>query len=132
MGRMTKQADEMAVYVVDDHDAVRWALVMALRAAPDVRVVGDAADADQALAEIAQRQPNVVLIETKRHDGRGLDLVEQIAQSAPAPRVVVLTSYPSEWEWWMAQRAGAVEYLLKDISATGLLDAVRALFTRPE
>ena len=64
------------IYIVDDHDDVRQALVARLSSAPDVLLLGETADVEVAQAEIESRRPDVVLVEIKRADGRGRDVVE--------------------------------------------------------
>jgi len=101
-----------------------------LCSASGILVVGETADAEDGLLEVQALRPDVVLVETKRADGRGLEIVSWIAQCGLSAKVVVLTSYPSEWERWAAQRAGASLYLLKDIGSPSLVEQIRAV-TRP-
>lgn len=113
------------VLIVDDHAEVREALKYRLGFAPDMAVVGDVAEAEAAIAMTRNLRPDVVLIESKRADGRGLELINWIAESGLGSVVVVLTSYPSEWERWAAHRAGAVNYLLKEIDSSLLIERIR-------
>jgi len=113
------------LFVIDDHDAVREALVVRLCTAPGVLIVGDAPATKAALEEINALRPDVVLIETKCANGGGLELVHCIAHGPSGARAIVLTSYPSEWERWAVRRAGAVGYLLKDLGAAPLLEYIR-------
>jgi len=111
----------ITVYVVDDHEFVRQALVVRLCLSPGVLVVGETGEVATAIEEINALQPAVALVEPKRSDGRGLQLIDEIAHAPAHTQVLALTSYPSEWEEWAAHRAGASDYLLKDISSTELL-----------
>ena len=120
----------LKVYLIDDHDAVREALMVRLCSASGILVVGETADAEDGLLEVRALRPDVVIVETKRADGRGLEIVSWIAQCGLGAKVVVLTSYPSEWERWAAHRAGASLYLLKDIGSPSLVEQIRAV-TRP-
>lgn len=113
------------IVIVDDHVEVRQALRYRLGSAPDITVVGDVAEAEVAVNLVRTVRPDVVLVETKRTDGRGLELISWIAESGLGTVVVVLTSYPSEWERWAAHRAGAVNYLLKDIDSCVLIERIR-------
>lgn len=113
--------------IIDDHPEVRHALVVRLNSAPDVAVVGEIADAEEALQQAETLQPDVVLVETKRADGRGLELLGRLTHSFAGLKIVVLTSYLSEWEQWAAFRAGALRYLLKDIDTAQLLEQIRAV-----
>jgi DNA-binding NarL/FixJ family response regulator len=117
---------QLRILIIDDHDDVRRALTARLNSAPEMTVVGETADAEDGLLKTRTLRPDVVLVETKRADGRGLEIVSWIAQSGIGARVVVLTSYPSEWERWAAHRAGAARYLLKDIGSPLLIDQIRS------
>lgn len=120
----------LKVYLIDDHDAVREALMVRLCSAADILVVGETGDAEEGLLEVRALRPDVVIVETKRADGRGLEIVNWVAQCGLGVKVVVLTSYPTEWERWAAHRAGAAIYLLKDIGSPSLVEQVRSV-TRP-
>jgi DNA-binding NarL/FixJ family response regulator len=115
------------VFIIDDHTAVRQALAARLGSAPETVVVGETGDAEEALLQLRGVLPDVVLVETKRSDGRGLEIISWIAQCGAGARVVVLTSYPSEWERWAAYRAGAACYLLKDIGSPQLIEQICAV-----
>ncbi len=117
---------EIRIFIIDDHEVVRQALTARLNAAEGMTVVGETGDAEQGLLQARALRPHVVLVETKRGDGRGLELVSLIARYGGA-RVIVLTSYPSEWERWAAYRAGAACYLLKDIGSPQLIEQIRAV-----
>lgn len=118
-------AQLIRVLIVDDHAEVRQALRRRLSYAPDISIVGDVSEAEQALATVSALKPDVVLMESKRSDGRGLELIHWIAQNYPASLIIVLTSYPTEWECWAARRAGARQYLLKDIGSAELVEHIR-------
>lgn len=109
------------VYIVDEHDPVRLALADRLTKAAQIRVLGHSGNADEAVAEIRRTQPEIVLLEVKRSDGLGLEVLRQVAEMPNPPKVLVLTSYPSEWEAQAATRAGAHSYLLKDIDTEELI-----------
>lgn len=109
------------VYIVDEHDPVRWALADRLGRAAGIKILGHSGNADEALSDIRRGQPDVVLIEVKRSDGLGLEVLRQVAEVPNPPKVLVLTSYPSEWEAEAATRAGAHTYLLKDIDPEELI-----------
>jgi len=109
------------VYIIDEHEPVRQALADRLAGAAQISVLGHSGNADEAVAEIRRTQPEVVLLEVKRSDGLGLEVLRQVAEMPNPPKVVVLTSYPTEWEAEAATRAGAHSYLLKDIDTEELI-----------
>jgi DNA-binding NarL/FixJ family response regulator len=112
--------DQHDVFVVDEHAAVRQALVAWLAARPDLRVVGNTGDLEQAILQVATLRPDVVIVEPKRPDGLGLALVRRLARLPWHPRVIVLTSYASDWERHQAKQWGATAYLLKDLGSSAL------------
>lgn len=109
------------IYIVDEHPSVRLALVDRLSHAADIQVIGHTGDAEQVLQAVQEAHPDVVLIEVKRSDGMGLELVRQVSSLSGHPRAVILTSYESDWEFEAARRAGAAGYLLKDIGSDELI-----------
>lgn len=109
------------VYIADEHESVRSALADRLDRTADLTVIGQAGDAEKLLKEIRKEQPDVVLIEVKRSDGLGLEIVRQIATLPFSPLLIVLTSYASQWEQEAARRAGAALYLLKEIDSDELI-----------
>jgi two-component system response regulator DevR len=109
------------IYIVDEHPTVRLALVDRLSHAADIQVIGHTGDAEQVLQAVQEARPDIVLIEVKRSDGMGLELVRQVASLSGHPRAVILTSYESDWELEAARRAGAAGYLLKDIGSDELI-----------
>ncbi len=115
------------VYIIEEHPVVRQALVERLSHDPDIKVIGQTGEAERVLPEVEEMRPNVVLLEVKRSDGMGLEILRQITALANGPRTVVLTSYESDWEVEAARRAGASGYLLKDLDSDELLRNIRAM-----
>ena len=109
------------LYIVDEHDSVRSALADRLSRASELTVLGHSGDANQVLEDIQAEEPDVVLVEVKRSDGMGLEIVRQISGLSDPPCLIVLTSYPSEWEEEAANRAGATSYMLKDLDTEELI-----------
>jgi CheY-like chemotaxis protein len=79
------------------------------------------------LRDIRKEKPDVVLVEVKRSDGLGLEILRQISNLPKPPCLIVLTSYASDWEEEAANRAGAVAYLLKDIATGELIHYITQL-----
>ena len=114
------------VLVVDDHPVVRGGLVGWLAAQPDIEVVGEAGDGQEALAMVAALSPDVVLMDLRMPRMDGVTATERLAVSHPAVRVLVLTTYDTDADIVRAVAAGATGYLLKDAPLPQLADAVRA------
>lgn len=114
------------VLVVDDHPVVRAGLVGMLDGSPDLDVVGEAADGEEALARLRAAAVDVVLMDLRmpRLDGAGA--TERIRAEHPGVRVVILTTYDTDADILRAVEAGASGYLLKDTPRAALVDAVRA------
>ena len=117
----------MKVYIVDEHLPVRLALADRLGHSGKLHVIGHTGSADEVIADVAQKRPDVVLLEVKRSDGMGLEILRQLSNLVDPPQLVVLTSYPSSWEEKAANRAGAVSYLLKDIETDSLIEQLSEL-----
>lgn len=114
------------MYLVEQHRAVRQALADWLGQAPDVQLVGYSGDLDTAQREIESQQPQVVLLEIKRADGKGMQLLSKLARMPQRPRLVVLTSYATDLERDEVLRSGADAYVLKDIDTDELVRLVHS------
>jgi two-component system NarL family response regulator/two-component system response regulator DevR len=117
------------VVIVDDHPEVRHALVNRLQADPGIRVVGETGDLEEALTTATRLRPDLIVIDTKRADGRGMELLHQVKDRHLAGATVILTSYLSDWEKWVAQQAGVAGYLLKDIDTQTLVHQLALIAT---
>jgi DNA-binding NarL/FixJ family response regulator len=112
------------VLVVDDQDLVRHGLRMILELG-GIEVVGEAADGDEAVARTAVLAPDVVLMDVRMPGTDGVEATRRILAAGSAARVIVLTTFDLDQHVVDALRAGAVGFLLKDVTADGLVDAVR-------
>jgi len=115
------------LYIVDEHPSVRAALVERLGRAANLDVIGHGGEAATVVREIRSNHPDVVLLEVKRKDGMGLEILRQLATLPQPPRLAVLTSYPTRWEEQAAMRAGAECYLLKEIDSDELIKTIEGL-----
>ncbi|GAA4161436.1 response regulator transcription factor [Gryllotalpicola daejeonensis] len=115
------------VLVADDHPIVRSGVVATLAAAPDIDVVGEAADGSDAVALAEASAPDVVLMDLRMPVLGGVAATEQLLSSPRPPRVLVLTTYDTDDDIIAAIEAGASGYLLKAAPADEILAAVRAV-----
>jgi len=115
----------ITLMIIDDHDAVRRALESRLRQIPGIEVVGCTGSREEGIHQALLLRPDVVLLETKRSDGAGLEICRRIARGAPETAVIVLTSYEDEQERHQAFLAGARRYVLKDIDSAQLLREIQ-------
>ncbi len=114
----------VTVYIVEQHRAVRQALTDWLGQTGEIQLVGSSGDGATAQLEIAQHRPEVVLLEVKRADGQGLELLSALNALESRPRILVLTSYASNEEKAAVLRAGADAYMLKDIDGDELVELI--------
>ncbi|MEU4404131.1 response regulator transcription factor [Streptosporangium sp. NPDC023963] len=111
--------------LVDDESLIRAGLRFILESAPDVEVVGEAADGDEAVDAVHRLGPDVILMDIKMPRTDGLAATETIRRLARAPAVVILTTFDSDEHVFTALEAGACGFLLKDTSPHDLIRAVR-------
>lgn len=113
------------VLLVDDHAIVRAGLRALLEAAGDMLVVGEAENGEQAVREAETLRPDVVLLDLAMPRLNGVSAARQIAERAPASRVLVLSSYNDAQHLREAIEAGVAGYLLKESAGNDLLEAIR-------
>ncbi|NLE43878.1 MAG: response regulator transcription factor [Chloroflexi bacterium] len=121
------------VLLVDDHQMVRNGLATFLSIHDDLRLVGEARDGEEALRVFEQARPDVVLMDLKMPRMGGVEATQELLARArrldrPQVRVIALTSFEDEGLVHDALEAGASGYLLKDISADELADAIRKTY----
>ncbi|HEY6332398.1 MAG TPA: response regulator transcription factor [Blastocatellia bacterium] len=117
--------DPTTVFIVDDHFMVRQGLCALLETQSDILVVGQASSGEEAVRLCADLAPDVVLMDLVMPGLNGVEATRQIKQSCPRTQVIVLTSYHEDEHIVPSIKAGALSYLLKDISPKELLAAVR-------
>lgn len=116
------------VFLLDDHEVVRLGLRQLLESEPDIQVVGEAGTAAQAIARVPALQPDVAVLDVRLPDGDGITVCREIRSAMDAPPAcLMLTSFSDDEALFTAIMAGASGYLLKQISGTDLIGAVRRL-----
>jgi DNA-binding NarL/FixJ family response regulator len=116
----------ISVIVVDDHHLVRQGIRSLLEKAPDIQVVGEAADGIEAVKLAQQQKPDVVVMDILMPNLNGTQAAERMRSLNPAPRVILLTMYSDTTLVQQALRYGVRGYLLKRSVVEELLLAVRA------
>ncbi|MFI5080249.1 MAG: response regulator [Streptosporangiales bacterium] len=115
------------VLVVDDQELVRLGFCVILDAADGIIVVGEAANGEAAVSQVAAHEPDVVLMDIRMPGMDGLEATRQITRGpSAAPKVVMLTTFDLDDYVYEALRAGASGFLLKDSPRHDLIAAVRA------
>ena len=123
---MTEAARIVRIIVADDHQVVRAGFAALLDTQPDFTVVGTACDGAEAVRLGRELRPDVLLMDVRMPGVDGIEATRQLAAGrADAPRVLILTTFDLDDYVYDALRAGASGFLLKDVTAERLFDAVR-------
>lgn len=117
--------DPITTIIVDDHAVVRQGVRALLETQTDIQIAGEAASGEEAVALCVEHAPDVVVMDLLMPGMSGVEAARRIKEISPRTQVVVLTSYHDDEHILPAIRAGALSYLLKDISPGELLEAVR-------
>jgi DNA-binding NarL/FixJ family response regulator len=118
-------SQEIRVLAVDDHPLMMAGISGEINAQPDMRVVAQAADGDEALACFRIHRPDVTLMDIRMPNVNGIDAVTAIRNEFPKARIVILTTAAGDIQALRAFKAGAVGYLLKSLLRTELIDTIR-------
>jgi len=118
-------ADPISVFIVDDHAVVRLGLKTMLESEPDIKVVGSAGSATEALKAIPSLQPEIVVTDLRMREMDGATMLMKLRSTCPQIRSIVLTTYHSDEDVFGAMKAGAMAYILKSSSLEQVTDAIR-------
>jgi NarL family two-component system response regulator LiaR len=118
--------DPTRVMIVDDHGMVRKGLMAFLKNRPDILVVGEARDGREAIILCEQLQPKVILMDLLMPEMDGVEATRMIHKQWPQIQIIALTSFQEKELVQNALRAGAIGYLLKNITGDELVEAIRA------
>jgi DNA-binding NarL/FixJ family response regulator len=119
--------EPIRVLVVDDHALFRRGLQMVLAQEPDIEVVGEASDGTEAVTKAGDTLPDVVLMDVRMPRRGGIDACTSIKDVVPSAKIIMLTISDEEADLYEAVRAGAMGYLLKEISIEEVASAIRAV-----
>jgi NarL family two-component system response regulator LiaR len=118
----------ITVLIVDDHPIVRQGLRTLLELQDDIRVVGEAVNGRLGVEQAARLKPDVILMDLVMPELDGIAATRQICALGQGTRVIALTSFVEDEKVVPAIQAGAVSFLLKDVSPTDLIEAIRAAY----
>lgn len=114
------------IVLADDHEIVRSGLKMLIESAPDMKVVGEAADGEQAYELVAREKPDILLVDVSMPPGQsGLVACGRITQDHPSTRIIVVTMFAEPEYLYFTLQGGAAGYLLKNSSSEELVSAIR-------
>ncbi len=113
------------VVVVDDQTLMRLGLRGMLELTPDIRVVGEASDGEEALVVIRETSPEVVLLDVRMPKLSGVEVLKDLKAAGRLPATILLTTFDDDAAFLEGMRAGARGFLLKDVSLERLTEAIR-------
>jgi DNA-binding NarL/FixJ family response regulator len=122
---MTISTDPITVMIVDDHEMVRRGACSYLEAQPDISVVAQAGSGEEAVRLAQEHIPDVVLMDLVMPGMDGVEATRKVKNASPRTQIIILTSFHQDEYIFPALQAGAISYLLKDVKAAVLLEAIR-------
>ncbi|MBD2309707.1 response regulator transcription factor [Chroococcidiopsis sp. FACHB-1243] len=124
---MSDQSTTIRVLIVDDHSIVRQGLATIINRDPEMTVIAQAEDGQQAIALFRQHQPDVTLMDLRMSQMRGVEAISAICAQLKSARIIVLTTYDGDEDIYRGLHSGAQGYLLKDAKPNELLQAIRTV-----
>ena len=115
----------LRILLVDDHEVVRVGVRALIERQPEMEVVGEATTVREAVSQVEQLVPDVVVLDIRLPGGNGLEACRQIKDLRPETRIIVLTSYPDDEVLFDAIACGADGYVLKQIGSDDLIRALQ-------
>ena len=119
--------NQIRILLADDHNVMRRGLRLLLESQPDFKVVAEAADGRQAIAQAEAQKPDVVVLDVAMPNLSGIEAAQRIQADCPDAAVIVLSMHSDEGYVLRALKAGAKGYLLKDSAEGDLIEAIRAV-----
>ena len=120
----------ISVFLADDHTVVRDGLRSLLEAQHDIQVVGDAADGRDAVRQVLELRPDIVVMDIVMPGLNGIDATRQICEGCPSIQVIMLSMHSTSEHIFRALRAGARGYLLKESAGKEVAEAIRVVYGR--
>lgn len=119
--------ETLRILVAEDHPLFMKGMISLLSSVPEFEVVGEAATGKEAVEHATRLQPDVVLMDLQMPEVNGIEATRRILQESPSVRVLVVTLFEDEDSVFMALRAGARGYVLKDADEEEMVLAIRAV-----
>lgn len=117
----------ITVFLVDDHAIIRDGLQLLLEAQSDIKVIGVAGNGVDAVQQLSQLCPDVVIVDIALPGLNGIDVVQRVREDCPTTRCLILSMHSTSEHIFRALRAGALGYLLKESAGREVVDAVYAV-----
>ncbi len=122
---MAETTGPITVMIVDDHEMVRRGAASYLEAQPDITVVAQAGSGEEAVRLAQEFIPDVVLMDLVMTGMDGVEATRKVKNVSPRTQIIILTSFHQDEFIFPALQAGAIAYLLKDVKAAELVEAIR-------
>jgi DNA-binding NarL/FixJ family response regulator len=122
-----KKSEKIRILIADDHYIVRMGLVALVNTEPDMEVIAEAADGNQALELFAKHHPDLALLDLRMPGKGGIQTILEIRSKFPSARILVLSAFDGDEDIHQALRAGAQGYVLKNSTGDKLVPALRAV-----
>ena len=119
--------ETIRILIVDDHAVVRRGLSAILETEPDLEVVGEAENGNQAVWKTRSLQPDVILMDLVMPEKDGIEAIKEIKKDDAKANILVITSFAEDEKVFPAIKAGALGYLLKDSSPDDLIQAIHEI-----
>jgi two-component system NarL family response regulator len=120
-------AAKIRVILADDHPVVRDGLANMVNQQADMQVVAEAGDGDEAIVQYEKHNPDVMVLDLRMPKRDGVAVVEQVLQSHPKARLLIMTTYDGDEDIFRSLSQGAKGYILKDAPRQEILSAIRAV-----
>lgn len=124
---MPSNRDLIRILTVDDHPLLRKGIAALVNGEPDLKLIAEASNGEEAVVAYRSHQPDVTLMDLQMPGGDGLQAIESIRSEFPDARIIILTTYNGDVQVLRALRAGARGYILKGHVHKELLDTIRAV-----
>ena len=124
---MNATAEKIRVILADDHPVVRDGLAAIVNRQPDMQVVAEAADGEEAVQLYEQQLPDVMVLDLRMPRRDGVAVVQHVLEKHPDARLLIMTTYDGDEDIFQCLSQGAKGYLLKDAPRQEILSAIRAV-----
>ena len=124
---MSTGSSTIRIMTVDDHPLMRQGIAAIINSQPDMEVIAEASDGEEAIAQFRMHRPDVTLMDVQMPNMNGTEAIQRIRSEFPDAKVLVFSTYAGDVQVLHAMKAGARGYLLKGNVRTELLEAIRTV-----
>lgn len=124
---LTQSGKVIRILIADDHPIVRQGLVAILNDQPDMQVVSEVSNGQQAIEQFRIHQPDVTILDLQMPEVGGVEAITTIRSEFPNAAIIMLSIYETDEDIYQGLRAGAKAYLLKDTPCLEILEVIRAV-----